>query len=184
MVFPSFVRTICIYPRVHTDSSRQSILSFAFLAPAILAAPQGDGFYGPDTAYARVPTYTASSSFSTASSASTGSSASTLLTVTSASYSASSGTYTATAATGTASGGSYGTIPASCSAAAAAQTKTCYDLVSVFPTEDKWLSWECLASMNRAAMVAGNDGNGDGPTEADLVVNAIQTTAQAAGFDP
>ncbi len=133
MVFPSLVRTICIYPRVHTDSSRQSILSFAFLAPAILAAPQ---------------------------------------------------TYTATAASGTASGGSYGTIPASCSAAAAAQIKTCYDLASVFPTEDKWLSWECLASMNRAAMVAGNDGNGDGPTEADLVVNAIQTTAQAAGFDP
>jgi len=38
--------------------------------------------------------------------------------------------------------------------------------------------------MNRAAMVNGNDGNKDGPTEADEVVNAIQITAQQANMDP
>lgn len=87
-------------------------------------------------------------------------------------------------ATGTSTGGTYATIPATCSALAAAQTQTCYDLASLFPTVDKWMPWDCLASMNRAAMVQGWDGGQDGPTEADDVVNAIQTTAQAAGFDP
>ena len=33
-------------------------------------------------------------------------------------------------------------------------------------------------------MVKGNDGTVDGPDEADDVLNAIQTTAQAASMDP
>lgn len=33
-------------------------------------------------------------------------------------------------------------------------------------------------------MVAGNDGNNDGPDEADEVIDALQATAQSAGFDP
>ena len=80
------------------------------------------------------------------------------------------------------SSSSYATIPAGCPQAAT-DNLVCYQCDTSFPTDDQWLSWECLAALNRQTMVKGNDGTVDGPNEADDVLNAIQVTAQAANMD-
>ena len=83
----------------------------------------------------------------------------------------------------TSSSSPYATIPAGCPQAATGNL-VCYQCDTSFPSEDQWLSWECLAALNRQTMVKGNDGTVDGPDEADDVLNAIQATAQAASMDP
>ncbi|KAL8864441.1 MAG: hypothetical protein Q9174_007353, partial [Haloplaca sp. 1 TL-2023] len=60
-------------------------------------------------------------------------------------------------------------------------TPQCYQLASQFPSPNEWMSWECLVSNSRTAMVGSSN---DGPDEADAAIAAIESVAQTAGIDP
>lgn len=191
-------------------TSRYKIaLSIALLAPSVFASPRPVQPVGPETASGPSSTtsYTyssssASSAVSTGSSASSFGSSGTSSAASVTSYSASSGSSASAtslsassvssavsslpSASGVGGGyqSTYATVPAGCPPATTGAPTTCYRYDKDFPTQDKWLSWECLAPLNRAAMVEGNDGNSDGPDEADNVVNAVYNTSITAGIDP
>ena len=60
-------------------------------------------------------------------------------------------------------------------------TPQCYRLASQFPSSNEWMSWECLVGNSRPDMVGSSN---DGPDEADAIIAAVESVAQAAGIDP
>lgn len=55
----------------------------------------------------------------------------------------------------------------------------CYRFRKDFPSIDRWISWNCLVSLNKATLLAQN-----GPDEAEAVIAGIEAVSKKAGIDP